>query len=921
MMKSAALLVAGRYNARCRGWSSSRNERNQIDIFPGVCMFVTSRSTLVVHGRLAMQEAKLAAARDRRHGLQVLSFEQAAVRLAGGFVRAIDDESLRASIQSILTETNLGELESIKTLPGIIDAAADTLQKVWRAGIDLMGMGTHPRIDAIARLEAAVLNQLPSGMKRPVDIIEAAKSRLSYASMILGPVQITGLTELSPCWRPLLTALTAHTTVEWVSGARVTPAWLDGSGVRVSCAPIETPIVQGVTAATAYHEAIEAMRWARALLASGVAPSNIGIATASPADYDDHFLALRSDANIKLHFVHGVRTAATRDGQAAAALADILVRGLSQTRLRRLAALCRDNGPLEGMPDGWLRVLPSDAPLVSVRSWDRLLQRLTPDDWPESVDHTPKLRKTVDLLLQGPSAAAEVGAAFLRGRALGIWRKALIAGPSAAIDITIENMKQDDGLESCVSVAWMPASALAASPRRYVRLLGLNSSRWPRGIAEDRLIPNHVIPIPVLDPLPVSLADRRDFQTILATTADEVVLSRARRDGEGRLLGRSPLLGSVSVSETYLRRNAVPVHAFSETDRLLSRPAEFASDTQASSAKNCWFDWHRSEITPHDGLLRADHPLVLEILGRTQSATSLRRLLRNPIGFVWTYALGWRQPKSSAETLVLDALGVGDLVHLILDSALRDLEASAGLGAAKPEALDAAVARAAEFVAVDWESKRPVPPGLIWQRTLDDAKLMAIRALSYGGDFLVGARSFGEVPFGGSKLKSGTKGPWDAEAPVTIPETGFNIEGYIDRLDISEDGKRALVIDYKTGRALADDKRLNGGKELQRCLYSFAVKAHLGDDVAISAALFYPRESTSLQIDDPEALLAEVTRYLRSARSSLASGAAILGPDAGDTFDDLAFALPANASATYCKRKLPVAKERLGDASLVWEAE
>src|SRR3546814_9099223 len=49
-----------------------------------------------------------------------------------------------------------------------------------------------------------------------------------------------------------------------------------------------------VSAATAYHEAIEAMRWARSLLASGrAAPSDIAIATASPAAYDDHFLALR----------------------------------------------------------------------------------------------------------------------------------------------------------------------------------------------------------------------------------------------------------------------------------------------------------------------------------------------------------------------------------------------------------------------------------------------------------------------------------------------------------------------------------------------------------------------------------------------------------------------------------------------------
>ena len=57
----------------------------------------SSRSTLVVHGRLAMREARLAAARGVCHGLQIMSFEQAAVRLAGRFARPIDEESLRAA--------------------------------------------------------------------------------------------------------------------------------------------------------------------------------------------------------------------------------------------------------------------------------------------------------------------------------------------------------------------------------------------------------------------------------------------------------------------------------------------------------------------------------------------------------------------------------------------------------------------------------------------------------------------------------------------------------------------------------------------------------------------------------------------------------------------------------------------------------
>lgn len=884
-------------------------------------MSVASRATLVVHGRLAMREGRLAAARDGRHGLQIMSFEQAAVRLTGGFARPIDDESLRAAIQVVLPVTPMGELESIKALPGMIDAAADTLYKAWRAGIDLAAQAAdHPRLDAIARLEAAVLDHLPPGMMRPLDIVATATARIAHASAVLGPMEIAGLTELSPCWRPLLKALTTHIPVQWTAGPRSVPTWLDGTRVTVARAPAQAPGISAVSAATAYHEAIEAMRWARSLLVSGVSPSEIAIATASPADYDDHFLALRADANIDLHFVHGVRTVTTREGQAAAALADIVVRGLSQSRLRRLAALCRDSGPFETLPEGWLRVLPTDAPLSTPGAWNRLLAGLTPEDWPDGADHAPVLRAGVDMLAKGPDAAAEIGEAFLKGRALAIWRKAMLAGPAASIDATLETLKQDDGLEACVCVAWMPAGALAASPRRFVRLLGLNSSRWPRGIAEDRLIPDHIIPTPVLDPLPVNLADRRDFETILATTADTVVLSRARRDSDGRLLGRSPLLAGRG-DETYLRRNATPAHAFSETDRLMARPQEFAADPQAVGAQGCWRDWRQTEITPHDGLVRADHPLVLAILGRTQSASSLRRLLRNPLSFVWVYAFGWREPQSSAEPLVLDALGIGDLVHLVLDRALRDLEAGGGLAAADAGTIEAAVARATQAVAGDWESERPVPPAVIWSRTLDDARVMAARALTYGDDVLPGARAYGEVPFGGSDPKSDAQTPWDASAPVTIPDTGFNIAGYIDRLDISGDGKRALVRDYKTGRPPRGDIRLNGGRELQRCLYAFAVKALLGEDIAISASLLYPREPIDLQLDDPEAVLTEITGYLRAARTSLSGGAALPGPDTGGDYDDLAFALPANASATYCKRKLPAATQRLGEVAQVWEAE
>ena len=194
------------------------------------------------------------------------------------------------------------------------------------------------------------------------------------------------------------------------------------------------------------------------------------------------------------------------------------------------------------------------------------------------------------------------------------------------------------------------------------------------------------------------------------------------------------------------------------------------------------------------------------------------------------------------------------------------------------------------------------------------------RALTYGDKLLPDARAYGEVAFGGVEPKSDTDSPWDPMTPVEIPDTGFRINGYIDRLDLFGEDKHALVRDYKIGRPPKNDIGLDGGRELQRCLYAFAVKVLLGADVSISASLLFPRDQIDLQLSDPEATLVEVTGYLQAARTNLTLGNALIGPDTDGSYDDLALALPANAGATYCKRKLPAATEIFGDAAKVWEA-
>lgn len=887
------------------------------------------RKTYVVASRYAMHERRLEAARRHAHGVQVLTFELLAARLAGGFIGAADGDTLRVVLRDVLPGTALGELEPIKTLPGFVEAASDTLRKAWQAGIDLKARaGGHPRLAALAALEAAVLGKLPPAMLPPGTLVAAALARIAHAPALFGEIEIVGLTELQPCWRVLLPALAAKLPVCWVAGPRTVPGWLDRNIVEVRTALPTKPIVTVVSAATAHHEAIEAMRWARALLASGQAkPHEIALASASTADYDDHLLALRAESGLDVHFVHGIKVTATRPGQAAAALADILVRGLSQLRLRRLVALLdREPGPVGKLPQRWMQLLPKELPLTSKMGWDNFLAKLASDvkagtqKWPDGQDHTAELRDLVGQLQSPIEQASAVGNLLLRGAALAIWHRALVAGPPEALDATLDSLKQDDGLEACVGVAWMPASSLAACPRRHVRLLGLNSSRWPRMVAEDRLLSDHIVPTTMLDPLPLNAADRRDFASILATSADTVVLSRARRDGDGRLLGRSALLRDwPTARETYLRRNAAPQHALSEADRLQARPAEFGLQPQAVSADACWRDWQSSQITPHDGLVGGKHPLLVQLLGQPQSASSLRKLLRDPLGFVWHYGLGWREPEVSEDPLVLDALQFGNLVHEILQRTVVDLEASGGVARATPAKVEGAVDRALKACRKAREEAAGVPPALIWAQTLDEARKLVMTAMTRLDVLVTNGHAFAEVAFGGAAFEASVPARWNCVKAVPIQGAGLNVRGYIDRLDIAGDQRSAVVLDYKTGKKPKNTAMiLDGGKELQRCLYAYAVKALLGQTIDVKPYLYYLRDDLLLELSDPKSALKDLTGYLKDAGTSFTAGHCLIGPDSGES--DLSFALPANAANSYCQRKTPAAAVLLANATKVWEA-
>ena len=210
-----------------------------------------------------------------------------------------------------------------------------------------------------------------------------------------------------------------------------------------------------------------------------------------------------------------------------------------------------------------------------------------------------------------------------------------------------------------------------------------------------------------------------------------------------------------------------------------------------------------------------------------------------------------------------------------------------------------------------------MPPPIIWRK---DPRFDP-EALGRGADLSASipcpAKKAGPRSRSGCRTRRRVNDlPWDPSRQVEIPNTGIIIQGHIDRLDLSGDDRRARVIDYKTGRLNKKmaDVVVKGGSELQRCLYAFAVRTLLGHEVDVEASLLYPRapegEQALFPLNDVNAALDLLVGAIAIARTNVENGLALPGIDAGDDYNDFAFALPANAS--YLPRKRPFADQQHG---------
>ncbi len=871
----------------------------------------TRLETVVVDGPLALRMMRLEAARSGARGLQILTLAQLAARLAGGFARPAGREDLEPALTAALGEGGFAELSPLERMPGAVRALARTFERLWLAGVDLGAPDASPRLLDLGLIERRVRNRLGPGVLIPPDLANAGQGRVGMAAALLGPVRFQHIDWIAPVWRPLIAAMAQATSVVDAPDAAGSDAPPAASRVLICADP--------------HSEVVEALRWARELIATGrAAPQEIAIAAVAPGPWDETLQVLVASSGLPVHISHGTPVLGTVDGQACAALVEILGQGLSQERVRRwLAHSAGRCSGLAGMADDPLQGVPAQARLDDLAQWIRALQ-LAQSRRADGARPATALGPALERLSLGWAAAETSGEALLPSSAGRVWRAALQAGPPEAMAFSLAGLRIADGTDPGNSIVWCPAAHLAGAPRRFVRLLGLTAGGWPRSLATDPLLPDHILTLDG-DRAPTRpQIDRRVFAQI-SRHAEDLSLSYARRNARGGLQAPSPLLPA-GVTPHSLARQRVPEHAFSEADRLAARPQEARAEPRFVAAQDCWRARRVAELNAHDGLIQPDHPVIESALGRPQSATSLRRLLRDPQGYVWRYALGWRATVAIEPPLELDARAMGDLVHLLLQRTVNRLEQGPGFGRASAQEVEDALDAARDATMVDWPLEHAVPPPRLWRYSLEQARSVALRALRLDPNFEPGTRSWTEVRFGDPEApEPGAGAPWDARTPVPAPGTPLSIQGAIDRLELDNGDQRARVTDYKTGAPppAPKDLRLGGGAELQRVLYAIAV-AHHRPDARISSRLVFLAEEAPkpyrLSGDDLDAARAAVTQYLNAAVTLARAGTCLPGPkDAWEDWNALRIALPA-AAEPYAKLKEPAMNRAFGDFTAVWRA-
>jgi len=358
----------------------------------------------------------------------------------------------------------------------------------------------------------------------------------------------------------------------------------------------------------------------------------------------------------------------------------------------------------------------------------------------------------------------------------------------------------------------------------------------------------------------------------------------------------------------------------SEVAYLVQREGPLARGLEMETVR-----WSTPAFTKYDAMLTSPEAVAaieeLSGFGRVTeegalkvAPTTLEDYARCPFAFYMRHVLGIDPMDEPEEALILTPLEKGLLYHEVLEQFMRRARAD-GLLPLTNDSRDALFAVARKVAASgDWSlASLPGARELALGNLLAGLSLWLAAEALEDTDFepaYFEARFGGRVRPGDDETLSREEGvPFEAEGGVHV-----RFSGKIDRVDVSSDGSRARVIDYKTGAPSKKKGRvLYSGRRLQLPVYMLAASRMLEPvqpDVEIeSAQYFYVGGSDGtdrvvLTRRQLEASMDDLARVVAYVVRGVTSGVFVVPPkDAGCSYCDFADTCGSTATALSSMKK------------------
>lgn len=258
--------------------------------------------------------------------------------------------------------------------------------------------------------------------------------------------------------------------------------------------------------------------------------------------------------------------------------------------------------------------------------------------------------------------------------------------------------------------------------------------------------------------------------------------------------------------------------------------------------------WGKKVFTGFEGLLSSKEALQIlqerhSIFNKSISPTRLEAYASCPYQYLLSVIMGIEALTEPEKEATINPLDKGTLVHSILWKFFTDLKKERGSSLhLEPKDLERLLEIAnKEFI--EFEQMGVTGYSMLWEvekRKIRDNLVDFFKEELNETEFIPTYFEvrYGMKPFDFQESEISTEEP----VPLKLAGKTVNLKGRIDRIDLTKDGKRARVRDYKTGKVLAKANDFQGGTTLQLPLYLYAAKQLLGrlhKGIQVESAEYY----------------------------------------------------------------------------------